>query len=87
MDTINGLFEAMGEFFIIPSIIKLNRDKAVKGISWVHAGFFWSWGLWNLFYYPSLDQWASFAGVVGLFAVNTVWLSQLLFYSHANRRK
>lgn len=82
IDIINGMFETCGAFFILPSIIKLAKDKQVRGVSWVHAGFFATWGFWNLFYYPSLDQWFSFAGGVGLVLTNTIWLAQLIYYSN-----
>lgn len=81
-DIINGLFESVGFVFILPSIIKLYRDKEVKGVSWVHSMFFWSWGAWNLYYYPSLGQWMSFYGGVLLLLANTIWMSQLIFYTY-----
>lgn len=86
MDLINGSFEVLGAFFILPSIVKLHRDKAVRGVSWLHVSFFWAWGLWNLLYYPSLGQWWSFYGGVGVIAANTIWLGQLLYYSRRQER-
>ena len=51
-------------------------------MSWLHAGFFAAWGYWNLYYYyPSLDQWWSFWGGVGVVTMNTIWLGQLIYYS------
>lgn len=79
-DNINGIFEVLGCSFILPSVVKLHREKMVRGVSWLHALFFWSWGVWNMFYYPSLDQWWSFAGGVALFSANTVWVGQLIYY-------
>lgn len=81
MDIINGGFETLGMFFILPSILKLHREKVVRGVSWTHAGFFWTWGAWNLIYYPSLDQWLSWGGGIALFLANTVWLAQLIYYT------
>lgn len=46
--------------------------------------FFWSWGIWNLFFYPSLGQWYSFVGGIALVAGNTVWVALALRYR--NRR-
>lgn len=80
-DTINACFESLGCLFILPSIIRLHREKEVRGISWVHAAFFWVWGAWNIYYYPSLDQWYSFIGGIGIFIANTVWMAQLLYWS------
>jgi len=42
--------------------------------------FFTSWGMWNLFYYPHLGQWYSFAGGVFIVSVNTFWLGQIIYY-------
>jgi hypothetical protein len=80
-DLINGGFELLGGVFIALSIRKVLRDRAVAGISWLHVGFFTAWGFWNLFYYPHLDQWFSFAGGVLIVITNTVYLALLLYYS------
>jgi len=80
-DLINGLFELCGGFFILFSVVKLYRDKIVKGVSWVHVAFFSSWGFWNLFYYPHLDQWLSFYGGLWIVTVNCIWLGQIAYYS------
>ena len=82
-DAVNGAFELLGGAFIAQSILKLHREKMVRGVSWLHAGFFSVWGFWNLFYYPHLDQWLSFAGGVGIVTANTIWLGQLIWYSRA----
>lgn len=83
-DAINGAFELLGALFILPSIVKLHREKKVCGVSWIHAAFFWSWGLWNCYFYPALGQWSSFVGGILLFAANTVWTAQLIYYSRSS---
>lgn len=80
-DQINGMFEFAGAGFICLSIRKVLFDKRVAGVSWVHVSFFAFWGLWNLFYYPHLDQWWSFAGGVALVAVNLLYVGLLFYYS------
>jgi len=80
-DIINGSFESLGSLFILLSIIKLHKDKVVKGVSWIAVGFFAAWGYWNLFYYPHLGQWISFYGGVAIVITNTIWLIQLIYYS------
>ena len=79
-DFVNGAFESLGGFFILLSVVKLHRDKTVRGVSWIHVAFFASWGYWNLYFYPHLDQWFSFWGGAFLVAVNTIWLGQLVYY-------
>ncbi len=79
-DLVNGLFECLSAPFILLSIIQLHKDKEVKGVSWKQVGFFSVWGTWNLYYYPHLDQWASFAGGILIVLANTFWLGQMLYY-------
>lgn len=85
-DMVNGTWELFGAPFILLSIIKLYKDKKVKGVSWVHAGFFAIWGYWNLFYYPHLDQWWSFFGGMATTITNTVWISQLIYYTRKGKK-
>ena len=79
-DVINGLYEALGCVFIYMSIRKLRQDKIVRGVSWLHMSFCMTWGFWNLFYYPHLEQWYSFWGGVGIVTANTYYVFQLLYY-------
>jgi hypothetical protein len=81
-DIINGLFETLGGGFVLLSVVKLYREKLAKGVSWLHVGFFTTWGFWNLFFYSGLDQWMSFWGGVGLVAANTFWLGQIVWYNY-----
>jgi hypothetical protein len=81
-DSVNGAYEAFGGFFILLSVLKVLKDKQVRGISWVHAGFFTSWGYWNLFFYPSQGLWWSFWGGIGVVAMNTCWMGLLVYYSY-----
>jgi len=80
-DLINGIYESLGGAFIALSVIKLHREKVVRGVSWLHVAFFSSWGIWNLYFYPHLDQWFSFYGGVVLVATNLVWLAQIVWYN------
>jgi len=84
-DIINGAFESLGLFFILPSIFKVYHDKRVQGISAIHVGFFTVWGYWNLWYYPSLNQWISCYGGIGIALANTVFFAQLIYYSRKKK--
>jgi len=86
-DIVNSIFEVFGGIFIATSIHRLFKDKEVKGVSWYHACFFAVWGYWNLYFYPSLDQWWSFWGGVGVVTANTIWLGQLIYYTRRPRGK
>ncbi len=79
-DIVNGLFEVLGGLTTALNIRALMRDKEVKGVDWRLTFFYTAWGLWNLFYYPHLGQWASFAGGVVIVAGNAVWLALVIHY-------
>ena len=79
-DAVNGLFETLGAVAIWGNVRRILRDKQIKGIDWRVTLFFSAWGYWNLFYYPHLGQWFSFAGGLALVAGNTVWVALALKY-------
>lgn len=79
-DLINGLFELAGGLLLIKNVICLRRDKVVRGVSWIPVSFFTTWGAWNLYYYPWLGQWFSFAGGLLIVIVNCIWLSLVIRY-------
>jgi hypothetical protein len=74
------LFELFGSAMLWRNVLQLYRDKQVKGVHWSATFFFAAWGYWNLFYYPHLDQWWSFAGGVSIVIANTIWLGQMHYY-------
>lgn len=79
-DIINGFLEFTGGLFLLGNVIKLAKDKQVRGVHWLPTLFFAVWGFWNLYYYPHLDQWASFFGGVFIVTINTYWFVQMLYY-------
>lgn len=79
-DYINGAFELLGGLFVLNHCRAVVRDKAVAGVSIISTIFFTSWGVWNLYYYPSLNQWASFVGGLFIVAANMVWIGLMLKY-------
>jgi len=85
-DILNGCYNFLGAPFVILSIIKLYKDKKVHGVSWLHVAFFSSWGYWNLYYYPHLNQWASFVGGLFLVLTNTFWLIQMIYYIRKEKK-
>ena len=79
-DLTNAIFEGGMAFAIMPSVLKLYRDKLVRGIHWFHIAFPTAWGFWNLYYYPWLGQHASFWAGLAVVSVNVVYLSMMLYY-------
>lgn len=81
VDLINGLFEAGGALCTWHNAWQLHKDRGeVRGASPVLVTFMSVWGLWNLIYYPSLNQWFSFAAGIALVLGNLAWVAQLAWY-------
>ncbi len=85
-DNFNGLFEMTGGIFITLSVIRLYKDKKVRGVSMVATTFFMTWGWWNLYYYPAIKQWWSAAGAGFVALVNTIWLCQMIYYTRKEKQ-
>jgi hypothetical protein len=76
----NALFEALGGVCIWINVHRLYHDKQVRGVSWLVSLFFASWGVWNLYYYPSLGQWWSFTAGLAICAGNFLWVALAVRY-------
>ena len=83
-DLTNGCFEFLGGLLVLNHCRAVLRDKAVKGVSVFSTAVFALWGVWNIYYYPSLDQWASFAGGLVIVSANALWVVLLLKYRRGN---
>ena len=46
----------------------------MRGVSAWAFVFMATWGVWNMYYYPHLGQWASFAGGVVINSANVTWV-------------
>lgn len=79
-DLINGTFEGIGAAMIMLNIQRTRRDKEIKGFRWEPTTFFTVWGLWNLYFYPAMNAWFSFAGGAVLVSLQVVWLIQIWWY-------
>lgn len=79
-DIINGLFESLGGLFLAINCFRLYRDKKIAGVSLLPTVFYTTWGLWNLLYYPSLHQYVSFYGGIGVVVANAAWVGMAVYY-------
>jgi hypothetical protein len=85
-DLINGLFfEMCAGWFVFNHARAVLRDKEVAGLSVVSVIFFASWGIWNLYYYPSLGQMWSFWGGIAVVSANVYWVYLLLKYARKDQ--
>ena len=85
-DLINGLFELSGSAFIWLNIRRVLKDREVKGVSIVTTTFFTSWGIWNMYFYPHLGQWLSFAGGFAIISANTIYIYLLYKYRNGSKQ-
>ena len=86
-DLINGIFELCGSIILLLNLGRLWKQRSLKGTHWAPVAFFISWGCWNLFYYPHLDQWLSFIGGCAIVGVNTAWIGLLVWLAATGRLK
>lgn len=47
-DIINGLFELGGALLLLMNVVRLHRDKIVRGVHVLPTVFFSAFGFWNL---------------------------------------
>jgi len=83
-DLVNGLLEIGGATLLIANLRAIRADKQLMGIRWYPTAFFTVWSMWNLFYYPSLNQWISFVGGALMAVVNALWLGHVWYYWRAS---
>lgn len=86
-DNMNGVFELVGGVFVSCNVWRLYHDKKVRGVSMVAIAFFATWGCWNLYYYPSLDQWWSAVGALPVALATTFWLAQMIYYTRKEKQR
>lgn len=79
-DLINAAFEALAGLFILNHCRVLIRDKMVRGVSVISAGFFTAWGFWNLYFYPAVGQFWSFVGGIFVVLANAIYVAMLVYY-------
>jgi hypothetical protein len=79
-DLINGGYEFIGGIAVWYNVLAIIKDKGYAGVRISTMGFFTSWSLWNLYYYPHLHQWASFFGGLSIGIANLLFIIAMLHY-------
>ena len=79
-DLINGSFEALAGLMVLNHCRVLHAEKMVRGVSVLSSFFFTMWGVWNLYYYPALNQPLSFYGGLVVVASNALYVGMMVFY-------
>lgn len=79
-DHLNAMFELTGGCMLAMNCWTLYKDKQVKGVSLLAPLFFTTWGLFNMYFYPSNGHyWSFFAGLPIAF-FNCLWLIMAVQY-------
>lgn len=80
-DIVNGAFESVSGLLLWNNVRILFKQKQVRGVSVFTTAVFAAWGYWNLYYYPSLGQLASFIGGILVVTANTAWVVLAIYYT------
>ena len=83
-DLINGLFELFGGVLLCLNVRRLWRDRRLSGVSVLPTAFFTARGAWNLYFYPSMGCWWSFAGGLFVVGANLTWVGMALMCRSPN---
>jgi len=79
-DIINASFAMLAGIAVLNHCRTVIKHKEVAGVSILSTAFFTVWGVWNLYYFPSLGQWWSFYGGLIVVFANTLWVFLLIKY-------
>lgn len=80
LDLINSIFFFASSFFVWLNVLKLTKDKAIKGVK-LSPGFFFSIStIWGMYYYYQISQMWSFLGMTLLAGANTCWIALAVYY-------
>lgn len=82
-DLINAYFELFGGLFIWINVLKIAKDRKVRGVHWLPTFAFTIWCFWNVFYYQSLGQYFSTFAAIVPGVGNFFWLSLCWKYRNA----
>jgi len=79
-DIVNAGFELLASLFILNHCRVLYQDKQVRGVSVLSSLFFTLWGLWNLYFYPAVNQSYSFYAGICVVVANAIYVAMLHYY-------
>ena len=85
-DKINATFEMLGGCFLWLSVRALYRARGFKGVHWAQMTLYTLWGAFNLWFYPAIGQWWSFAFGINVFLANFTWAIMAIYF-HMKAKK
>mgnify|MGYP001599850197 CR=1 FL=1 len=81
-DSVNAGFELACALLLWANVRTLYKDKQIKGIALSPNYLYLAGGLWDLYYYPFLNQWISFFACAVYTTGFTLWLGMAVWYMH-----
>lgn len=88
LDLINGLLEFGSGIFMIPNIIRIAKDKEIKGVTTIPTVYFTAWGLFNVTaFYSGMNLPLSVIGGFTVTIANVIWLSMVYYFKYKNKLK
>ena len=79
-DHINSGFELAAGLLLMLNVRRLYRDKNLRGVCIAPTALMVAWGCWNLYFYPHVSAWWSFAAGIPIVIMNTIWVGQMIYY-------
>lgn len=73
-DHINAAFELAAAVLLWLNVLRLHRDKQLRGVSVLPTCLYFGWCIWNLYYYAHLQQWLSWYAGFGVGIANLTWV-------------
>ena len=80
-DQINSAFVLMAALFYVLNLLKLMKDKEIKGISKISIGFFSLWNVWTLFFFIKVSEyWWTIGAYVLVAILNVAYITLMIKY-------
>jgi hypothetical protein len=73
-DLINFFFGVFGALLAYQNIREAKKHNKIQGVHWYSTFFFSSWGIWNIYFYSSLELYLSVLGSICIVLVDFYWL-------------
>ena len=80
MDEINSFFISVASIFYFLNLLKLYKDKEVKGISILSIVFFSTWNFWTLYFFWDTEFSLTRNAYIAVAISNFLYLSLLFRY-------
>lgn len=84
-DLVNAAFEWAMALCSLANSLGVLRARGYKGISPFVFGLAFLWGVWNLYYYPSLGQWSSFSAGLAVVASNLLLVALMVYFGEIQK--